>query len=111
MKLDDWLRRTATPRNAFAKAAGLSPASVTGLCNDAGAWISRDTAGRIAAATGGAVTPNDFLGLGPGKETCMTMHRLQAAIEAFTQGDIVVVTDDDDRENEGDLVLAATHCT
>jgi 3,4-dihydroxy 2-butanone 4-phosphate synthase / GTP cyclohydrolase II len=33
------------------------------------------------------------------------------AIEAFGRGDIVVVTDDDDRENEGDLILAAVHTT
>jgi 3,4-dihydroxy 2-butanone 4-phosphate synthase/GTP cyclohydrolase II len=33
------------------------------------------------------------------------------AIEAFGRGDIVVVTDDDDRENEGDLIIAAAHAT
>ncbi|WP_026190945.1 3,4-dihydroxy-2-butanone-4-phosphate synthase [Methylobacterium sp. WSM2598] len=32
-------------------------------------------------------------------------------IEAFVRGEIVVVTDDDDRENEGDLVVAASLCT
>ena len=32
-------------------------------------------------------------------------------IEAFARGEIVVVTDDDDRENEGDLVVAASLCT
>jgi 3,4-dihydroxy 2-butanone 4-phosphate synthase/GTP cyclohydrolase II len=34
-----------------------------------------------------------------------------AAIKAFANGEIVVVTDDDDRENEGDLFVAASHCT
>ena len=33
------------------------------------------------------------------------------AIAAFASGEIVVVTDDDDRENEGDLVVAASLCT
>jgi 3,4-dihydroxy 2-butanone 4-phosphate synthase/GTP cyclohydrolase II len=33
------------------------------------------------------------------------------AIRAFERGEIVVVTDDDDRENEGDLIVAAVHCT
>jgi 3,4-dihydroxy 2-butanone 4-phosphate synthase/GTP cyclohydrolase II len=33
------------------------------------------------------------------------------ALEAFSRGEIVVVTDDDDRENEGDLVIAASLCT
>jgi 3,4-dihydroxy 2-butanone 4-phosphate synthase/GTP cyclohydrolase II len=32
-------------------------------------------------------------------------------VEAFARGEIVVVTDDDDRENEGDLVVAASLCT
>ena len=38
-------------------------------------------------------------------------QRVEAAIKAFANGEIVVVTDDDDRENEGDLFVAASHCT
>jgi 3,4-dihydroxy 2-butanone 4-phosphate synthase/GTP cyclohydrolase II len=38
-------------------------------------------------------------------------ERASAAVEAFGRGEIVVVTDDNDRENEGDLVLAAVHAT
>lgn len=37
--------------------------------------------------------------------------KVEAAIKAFAKGEIVVVTDDDDRENEGDLFVAAAHCT
>jgi 3,4-dihydroxy 2-butanone 4-phosphate synthase/GTP cyclohydrolase II len=33
------------------------------------------------------------------------------AIEAVRRGDFVVVMDDEDRENEGDLVIAAEHIT
>ena len=33
------------------------------------------------------------------------------AIEAVARGELVIVTDDDDRENEGDLVCAASLCT
>ncbi len=33
------------------------------------------------------------------------------AIRAFERGEIVAVTDDDGRENEGDLIVAAVHCT
>src|SRR5436853_4443944 len=36
---------------------------------------------------------------------------VREAIDAFARGEIVVVTDDDDRENEGDLILAAVHAT
>ena len=38
-------------------------------------------------------------------------QRVEAAIKAFAKGEIVVVTDDDERENEGDLFVAASHCT
>ena len=40
-----------------------------------------------------------------------THQRVEAAIAAFARGEIVVVTDDDDRENEGDLFVAASLCT
>ena len=35
---------------------------------------------------------------------------LSRAIEAFGRGQMVVLVDDADRENEGDLVIAAEHC-
>ena len=40
-----------------------------------------------------------------------TMQRVAEAIRAFERGEIVIVTDDDDRENEGDMIVAAVHCT
>ncbi|WNJ91967.1 3,4-dihydroxy-2-butanone-4-phosphate synthase [Bosea sp. 685] len=110
MKLDAWLQQNKIGRSAFARQVGLSPASVTALCNDLSAWISRESAERIAAATGGSVTPNDFLGLVGPREAAMSSNVTQA-IEAFARGDIVIVTDDDDRENEGDLIIAASLCT
>ncbi len=110
MKLDVWLKQNKIARSAFARQVGLSPASVTALCNDQSAWISRESAERIAAATGGAVTPNDFLGLSGPREVAMS-NNVADAIEAFARGEIVIVTDDDDRENEGDLIVAASLCT
>jgi 3,4-dihydroxy 2-butanone 4-phosphate synthase/GTP cyclohydrolase II len=38
-------------------------------------------------------------------------HLVESVVEAFRGGEIVVVTDDDDRENEGDLFVAASMCT
>ncbi len=39
-------------------------------------------------------------------------HQLvETVVAAFARGEIVVVTDDDDRENEGDLFVAAAMCT
>ena len=37
--------------------------------------------------------------------------RVVEALRAFERGEIVVVMDDDGRENEGDLIVAAVHCT
>ena len=41
----------------------------------------------------------------------MSQASVREAIDAFARGEIVVVTDDDDRENEGDLIIAAVHAT
>src|SRR5262250_2851457 len=38
-------------------------------------------------------------------------RRVEEAVAAFGRGEIVVVADDDDRENEGDLFVAASMCT
>jgi 3,4-dihydroxy 2-butanone 4-phosphate synthase / GTP cyclohydrolase II len=38
-------------------------------------------------------------------------QRVEGALAAFAKGEIVIVTDDDDRENEGDLFVAASFCT
>src|ERR1700681_1386638 len=39
-----------------------------------------------------------------------TQTQIEQAIAAFARGEIVVVTDDDDRENEGDLFVAGSLC-
>src|ERR1041384_2479753 len=38
-------------------------------------------------------------------------HSIPEVLKAFAEGEIVVVTDDDDREGEGDLIIAASLCT
>ncbi len=40
-----------------------------------------------------------------------THQRIHSVIAAFARGDLVIVADDDDRENEGDLFVAASLCT
>ena len=37
--------------------------------------------------------------------------RVADALRAYEAGEIVIVVDDDGRENEGDLIVAAVHCT
>ena len=41
----------------------------------------------------------------------MPFDRIEDAIEAMAQGSMVLVVDDEDRENEGDIILAAEHAT
>lgn len=59
MKLADWLKRSGLTRSAFADRIGVSPATVTSLCNDG--WMGRDVAQAIVRETGGEVGPNDFI--------------------------------------------------
>ena len=37
--------------------------------------------------------------------------RIEDAVAAIARGEVVVVVDDEDRENEGDLIMAAVHAT
>jgi 3,4-dihydroxy 2-butanone 4-phosphate synthase/GTP cyclohydrolase II len=39
------------------------------------------------------------------------LSEISDALEAFARGEIIVVVDDEDRENEGDLIMAAEHVT
>ena len=112
MKLGEWLKRSGVSRAEFARRIGVTPGAVTLICREEGAWMSRETAQRIVVETQGAVTPNDLLPAAREARKGSDMHHpVMAAVEAFARGEIVIVTDDDDRENEGDMVLAASHCT
>jgi len=39
------------------------------------------------------------------------MSQLQIALDAYKNGDFIIVTDDADRENEGDLMIVAEKAT
>lgn len=43
----------------------------------------------------------------PLKDLHMTISKIEDAIEAIARGDMVIVVDDHDRENEGDIVFAS----
>lgn len=40
-----------------------------------------------------------------------TMNTIEEAIKDLADGKFIIVMDDEDRENEGDIVVAAEHCT
>jgi 3,4-dihydroxy 2-butanone 4-phosphate synthase / GTP cyclohydrolase II len=111
LKLDSWLKRNRMRRADFARRTSLSKGAVSQICNQDAAWVSRETAQIILRETGGAVTPNDFLEPEEVTEAAAMSHSVTEAIEAIARGEIVIVTDDDDRENEGDLICAASLCT
>ncbi|MFT3765394.1 MAG: bifunctional 3,4-dihydroxy-2-butanone-4-phosphate synthase/GTP cyclohydrolase II [Minicystis sp.] len=46
-----------------------------------------------------------------GGRTTMLHARVESAVQAFSRGELVVVVDDEGRENEADLILAAEHAT
>ncbi|CAK5274000.1 unnamed protein product [Mycena citricolor] len=43
--------------------------------------------------------------------TTFAFDAMEDALAAFEAGEFLVVMDDENRENEGDLIIAATHCT
>ncbi|MGB8839999.1 MAG: 3,4-dihydroxy-2-butanone-4-phosphate synthase, partial [Aliidongia sp.] len=45
------------------------------------------------------------------KENIMQLDTIETAIRAIAQGEMIIVVDDDDRENEGDLIVAASKAT
>ncbi|MGP0060538.1 MAG: 3,4-dihydroxy-2-butanone-4-phosphate synthase [Beijerinckiaceae bacterium] len=111
MKLVAWLKLNCVSRSEFARRIGVSKGAISQFCNQENAWLSRETAAHILRETQGAVTPIDFLTPGVLTEKIFMPNSVTEAIEAIARGEIVAVTDDDDRENEGDLVCAASFCT
>jgi len=47
----------------------------------------------------------------PQNDTSNPFNTIDEAIESFRKGDIIIVVDDEDRENEGDFIAAADHVT
>jgi 3,4-dihydroxy 2-butanone 4-phosphate synthase/GTP cyclohydrolase II len=107
MKLSAWLISSGTSQSELARRLGVTQGRVSQLVG--GALPSLELANRIAAATGNKVRPEDFGDQGMAKE--QTLDTVEDAIKAIAAGEMVVVVDDDDRENEGDLIAAASKIT
>lgn len=45
------------------------------------------------------------------KRTAFSFDSMEDALAAFAAGEFLVVMDDENRENEGDLIIAANQCT
>ncbi|WP_374331678.1 3,4-dihydroxy-2-butanone-4-phosphate synthase [Aestuariivirga sp.] len=107
MKLSEWLANSGTSQSELARRLGVTQGRVSQLV--AGALPSLDLANKIAAATGNKVRAQDF-----GDQDMPNEQKLdlvEDAIKAIAAGEMVVVVDDDDRENEGDLIGAAAKIT
>jgi 3,4-dihydroxy 2-butanone 4-phosphate synthase/GTP cyclohydrolase II len=107
MKLAEWLANSDTSQSELARRIGVTQGRVSQLV--AGALPSLELANKIAAATGQKVRPQDFGDQDMADE--MKLDSVEEAIKAIANGEMVVVVDDDDRENEGDLVAAASKIT
>src|SRR5262245_61006467 len=107
MKLAEWLANTSTSQSEMARALGITQGRVSQLV--AGAQPSLDLAIKIAAATGNQVRPQDFKDMNMTESSAL--DSVEEAIAAIARGEMVVVVDDDDRENEGDLIAAAAKIT
>lgn len=104
---------------AFGLLVGVGKAAV--LKWESGQVPRPETLDRIRTATHGALSPDDFIAAGakrradspapPIRKRKPMPHSITEALEAIARGEIIVVTDDDDREGEGDLIVAASLCT
>jgi len=45
------------------------------------------------------------------KQSTFAFDPIEDALAAFAAGEFLVVMDDEDRENEGDLIISASQCT
>jgi 3,4-dihydroxy 2-butanone 4-phosphate synthase/GTP cyclohydrolase II len=107
MKLSEWLSNSDTSQSELARLLGITQGRVSQLV--AGAQPSLELAMRIAGVTGNQVKPQDFKDIDMAETAKLDM--VEDAIVAIGRGEMVVVVDDDDRENEGDLIAAAAKIT
>ncbi len=77
-----------------------------------GDLIGKYVAKLLSAQGGdGTIKLDGLAAMGYGGDAGMTFDRVEDAIDDIRQGKMVIVADDEDRENEGDLVCAASEIT
>jgi 3,4-dihydroxy 2-butanone 4-phosphate synthase/GTP cyclohydrolase II len=110
--IKDGLSRPGKSQNGLAEALDIDPSSVSRLLKGARQIKTREI--ELISSYLGYGPPADTFGMsgqGHVRGTPSSTAAVVEAIEAIARGELVVVTDDDDRENEGDLVMAASHAT
>src|SRR6476619_6500997 len=107
MKLSEWLVNSGVSQSELARRIGVTQGRVSQLVT--GGVPSLELAKKIAAATGNKVRPQDFGDQNMPNE--QKLDTVEDAVKAIAAGEMVVVVDDDDRENEGDLIGAAAKIT
>ncbi len=109
MEFSDWLANSDMTQAGMAKALGVTQGRVSQLAR--GAVPSLELAVRIEHITKGKVRASDLCAGGEYMNADNGLDSVEAAIVAVKAGEMVVVVDDDDRENEGDLIAAASKIT
>ncbi|HUE45666.1 MAG TPA: 3,4-dihydroxy-2-butanone-4-phosphate synthase [Aestuariivirgaceae bacterium] len=113
MTLEQWIKQSGTRKGDVARSLGISPGRVSQLLS--GDMPSLDLAVKIQRLTGNQVRPESF-SLPLAAEAAAefghdSVEAATVAIAAVARGELVVVVDDHDRENEGDLIGAASRIT
>jgi 3,4-dihydroxy 2-butanone 4-phosphate synthase / GTP cyclohydrolase II len=113
MTLEQWIKQSGTRKGDIARSLGISPGRVSQLLS--GDMPSLDLAVKIQRLTGNQVRPESF-SLPVAAEALPefghdSVEAAISAIAAVARGELVVVVDDHDRENEGDLIGAASRIT
>src|SRR5438270_14042719 len=106
--IKDGLSRPGKSQNGLAEALDVDPSSISRLLKGARQVKTREI--EMISSYLGYGPPADVFGATGTRrerETASSTGAVVEAIEAIGRGELVVVVDDDDRENEGDLVMPA----
>ena len=109
MKLSDWLEQSGTTQAVLAEQLGISQGRISQLVS--GAAPSLELALKIQKITSDKVRANDYATVDDAESGENQLDSVEDAIAAVQRGELIVVVDDDDRENEGDLIGAASKIT
>ncbi|MDH3741970.1 MAG: 3,4-dihydroxy-2-butanone-4-phosphate synthase [Hyphomicrobiales bacterium] len=110
MKLSNWLNSQGKTQSELAELLGVTQGRVSQLA--AGGAPSLELAVKIEKLSRGKVRAEDLTGPDGTKEFGMSeLDSVESAIAAVERGELIIVVDDDDRENEGDLIACASKIT